>query len=74
MQELYEDLEEFKSIANNVRITDIQNIIEKHYLDKEKAQIKDAWLSAWKDSMLEPLEDKFYEPEAEEYFKETYLD
>ena len=38
----------------------------------EKEQIKDAWLSAWKDSMLDPLEDKFYEPEAEQYYNETY--
>ena len=38
----------------------------------EKDQIKDAWLSAWKDSMLNPLEDKYYEPEAEQYYHETY--
>lgn len=38
----------------------------------EKEQIIDAWLSAWKDSMLNPLEDKYYEPEAEQYYNETY--
>lgn len=38
----------------------------------EKKQIKEAWLSAWKDSMLDPLEDKYYEPEAEAYYIETY--
>ena len=38
----------------------------------EKEQIKDAWLSAWKDSMLDPLENKFYEPEAEQYYNEYY--
>ena len=38
----------------------------------EKEQIKNAWLSAWKDSMLNPLEDKYYEPEAEQYYKENY--
>ena len=38
----------------------------------EKEQIQDAWLSAWKDSMLNPLEDKYYEPEAEQYYNETY--
>ena len=38
----------------------------------EKEQIKDAWLSAWKDSMLDPLENKFYEPEAEQYYNEKY--
>ena len=31
---------------------------------KELEQIKDAWLNAWKDSMINPLEDKYYEPEA----------
>ena len=38
----------------------------------EKEQIIDAWLSAWKDSMLNPLEDKYYQPEAEQYYNETY--
>ena len=38
----------------------------------EKEQIKDAWLSAWKDSMINPLEDKYYEPEVEQYYNETY--
>jgi hypothetical protein len=38
----------------------------------EKEQIKDAWLSAWKDSMLNPLEDKYYEPEAEQFYNEKY--
>ncbi len=40
--------------------------------EMEERQIKDAWLSAWKDSMLDPLEDKFYEPEAEQYYNETF--
>lgn len=38
----------------------------------EKEQIIDAWLSAWKDSMLNPLEDKYYQPEAEQYYNDTY--
>jgi hypothetical protein len=38
----------------------------------EKEQIHDAWLSAWKDSMINPLEDKYYEIEAEEYYNKTY--
>ena len=41
-------------------------------LETEKQQISNAWLSAWKDSMLNPLEDKYYQPEAEQYFNETY--
>jgi len=40
--------------------------------EMEKEQIIDAWLSAWKDSMLNPLEDKYYKPEAEQYYKETF--
>ena len=40
--------------------------------EMEKQQIKDAWLSAWKDSMINPLEDKYYEIEAEQYYNETY--
>jgi hypothetical protein len=38
----------------------------------EKQQIIDAWLSAWKDSMINPLEDKYYKSEAEQYYTETY--
>ena len=41
-------------------------------LQMERQQIKDAWINAWKDSMLEPLDDKFYEPEADEYYNETF--
>ena len=40
--------------------------------EMEKEQIKNAWVSAWQDSMLKPLEYKFYEPEAESYYNETY--
>ena len=40
--------------------------------EKEKQQIIDAWLSAWKDSMINPLEDKYYKSEAEQYYNETY--
>lgn len=38
----------------------------------EKRQIKNAFLSASKDSCIDPLEDKHYEPEAEQYYNETY--
>ena len=40
--------------------------------DKEREQIQDAWISAWQDSMLEPLDRRFYEDLAEEYYTETY--
>jgi hypothetical protein len=40
--------------------------------EMEKQQIKKAWLSAWKDSMINPLEDKYYEPESEQYYNETF--
>ncbi len=42
------------------------------YLAKEKKQIKEAWIRSWADSMLEPREDRYYEPLAEEYYNETY--
>jgi len=38
----------------------------------EKQQIIDAWLSAWKDSMINPLKDKYYQPDAEQYYNETF--
>ena len=41
-------------------------------LETEKQQISNAWLSAWKDSMLNPLEDKYYQPEAEQYYNEKF--
>ena len=41
-------------------------------LEMEKKQIKDAWLSAWKDSMLNPLSDECYQELADEYFKQKY--
>lgn len=40
--------------------------------EMEEQQIIDAWLSAWKDSMLNPLKDKYYQPEAEQYYNETF--
>jgi hypothetical protein len=40
--------------------------------EMEKEQIKDSWVNAWQESMINPLEYKFYEPEAEQYYKETY--
>lgn len=42
------------------------------YLAEEKKQIKEAWIRAWADSMLEPLDDRYYEPLAEDYYNETY--
>ena len=41
-------------------------------MEMEKKQIENAWLSAWKNSMLNPLEDKYYQPEAEQYYNETF--
>jgi hypothetical protein len=40
--------------------------------EMHKEEIKKAWISAWKDSMINPLEDKYYEPEAENYYNETF--
>jgi len=38
----------------------------------EKEQIKNAWVNAWQESFIEPLDYQFYEPEAEQYYTETY--
>lgn len=38
----------------------------------EKEQIKNAWVNAWQESFIEPLDYQFYEPEAEQYYNETY--
>ena len=38
----------------------------------EKEQIKNAWVNAWQESFIDPLDYKFYEPEAEEYYHKTY--
>lgn len=38
----------------------------------EEKQIKNAWLSAWKDSMLKPLSDEHYKELADEYYNEKY--
>jgi hypothetical protein len=46
-------------------------VIEKAY-EMHKKEIKQSWLSAWKDSMINPLEDRYYEPEAEQYYNETF--
>ena len=38
----------------------------------EKEQIKFAWLSAWKDSMLNLLNDECYQELVDEYYEKTY--
>ena len=38
----------------------------------EQKQIKDAWLSAWKDSMLNPLTNEHYQDLADEYYNKTF--
>jgi hypothetical protein len=40
--------------------------------EMEKEQIKNAWVNAWQESFIEPLDYQFYEPEAEQYYNETY--
>lgn len=35
-------------------------------------QIKNTWITASKTLMLKPLDDKYYKPEAEQYYNETY--
>jgi hypothetical protein len=42
------------------------------FLPIEKEQIKNAWISAWKDSMINPLSDEHYHDLAEEYYNQTY--
>jgi hypothetical protein len=52
----------------------IEYIIEgaKAKLQMEKEQIKNAWVNAWQESFIKPLDYQFYEPEAEQYYNETY--
>lgn len=38
----------------------------------EKKQILSAWINAWKESFINPLEDKYYEQDAEQYYNKTY--
>ena len=52
-------------------VSELPKILEQAK-ELEKQQIIDAWLSAWKDSMINPLEDKYYKPEANQYYTETY--
>ena len=58
------------------QVEDYIGLIPTDIIDKakemHKQEIIDAWLSAWKDSMLNPLEDKYYQPEAEQYYNETF--
>lgn len=63
----------YNNMTHNIQISKdfIPNIILKAK-EMEKKQIIDAWLSAWKDSMFNPLEDKYYQPEAEQYYNETF--
>jgi hypothetical protein len=50
----------------------IHEDIKAQALEMEEKQIKDAWLSAWKDSMLTPLSNECYQELADEYYKQKY--
>lgn len=39
----------------------------------EQQQIQDAWVDAWMDSMLNPLDRSKYEDLGEEYFNEKFI-
>ncbi len=68
VQWLIEKLEEEELIFNH-------GLVERwkqQALEMEEKQIKDAWLSAWKDSMLNPLSDECYQELADEYYKQKY--
>lgn len=59
--------------VSSVSVLNIDEIKEKAR-EMEEKQIKDAWLSAWKDSMLNPLGDECYQELADEYYKKKYED
>jgi hypothetical protein len=61
----------FKQINSTKYYSEVKKAY-KDCLEKEEKQIKGAWLSAWKDSMINPLKDEFYQDLADEYFSETY--
>jgi len=73
-------LEQLQQLLNQLISGEIESKEYKYYASLSinqankmfKQQIKNAWLSAWKDSMINPLEDKYYEPDAEQYYNETY--
>jgi hypothetical protein len=71
MQTAVEYLEERLILSFGDELTPLRGffVIAK---EMEKKQITDAWLSAWKDSMLNPLSDDCYQDLAEEYYVDTF--
>ena len=61
----------YDNISVEERFDRFQDIIKKTQ-EMEKEQIKQSWVSAWQDSMINPKEYRFYEPDAEQYYDETY--
>jgi hypothetical protein len=69
-------IQEFAYKTSEYRYTtdgtdDVTEIVNKA-LKMEKQQIEDAWVHSAKEDIIEPLEDKFYKWEAEQYYNETY--
>lgn len=59
------------------KLSELQYMVKKtiilhQALQIEKEQIINAFVSASKDSCIDPLKDKYYEPEAEQYYNENY--
>ncbi len=64
-------IENFNLLSDNDFKTWFLNSMDKLEA-MEKEQIKNAWVNAWQESFIEPLDYQFYEPEAEQYYNETY--
>ena len=65
----------FEKLANQGLLVtkDYKNLVAyREAKEMEKEQIKQSWVSAWQDSMINPKEYRFYEPDAEQYYDETF--
>ena len=72
-QSVIEFLEmEFVKLEQTVGVYGVMYELLEKAKAMHKEEIKKSWMSAWKDSMANPLEDKYYEPEAENYYNETF--
>ena len=65
----------FEKLANQGLLVtkDYKNLVAyREAKEMEKEQIKQSWVSAWQDSMINPKEYRFYKPDTEQYYDETF--
>jgi len=66
MQELYEDLERFKTTTDTISIIDVQRMIGHYANEKEKQQIIDSNQAGWQACR------KHINQNAQNYYNETF--